>query len=250
MDFTGTPVQPSWDLTNRRVEVWSVDTMSPPAVVRRLETVLSVDERERAARFGLERHRDAFIVARGVLRMLLARYVDRRSEDLLFVYGTKGKPSLTGNPLDFNVSHSDGIAVFAFARGCELGVDVERIHALTDMMEIARRFFSPGEAEELTGLPEEEREHAFFHCWTRKESYVKATGNGLFTPLRDFRVTLRPDEPARFIYVENDPSTALQWTLHNLRIAPAFAAAMAYRDQPRPVLQSSLLPAARVLEEC
>lgn len=211
---------------------------------------MSVDERERAARFRMERHRDAFIVARGALRMLLARYVERPFEDLAFIYGPKGKPSLAGNALDFNVSHTDGVAVFAFARRCELGVDVERIHALTDMMEIAGRFFCPGESEELTGLPEGERERAFFDCWTRKESYVKATGNGLSTPLTDFRVTLCPGERARFIHVENDRSAALQWTLHNLPIAQPFAAALAYREQPRPVLLSPLLTAEGVLEEC
>lgn len=198
----------------------------------------------------MERHRDAFIVARGALRMLLARYVERPFEDLVFIYGPTGKPSLASNALDFNISHTEGVAVFAFARRCELGVDVERIRALPDMMEIAGRFFCRGESEELTGLPDGDRERAFFDCWTRKESYIKATGNGLSTPLTDFRVTLRPDEPARLIHVENDRSAGLHWTLHNLRIAQPFAAAMAYREETRPVLLSPLVTAERLLEEC
>ena len=105
----------------------------------------------------MERHRDAFIVARGALRMLLARYAERSFGDLAFVYGPKGKPSLAGNPLDFNLSHTDGVAVFAFARRCELGVDVERIRAVPDMIEIAERFFCRGESDELRGLPDGER---------------------------------------------------------------------------------------------
>jgi 4'-phosphopantetheinyl transferase len=103
------------------------------------------------------------------------------------------------------------------------------------MQAIASRFFCPEEATELMGLPDEQRQHAFFLCWTRKEAYIKAIGDGLSAPLDDFRITLNPRDPARFVHISRDANAAKLWMLHNLEIGEDFAAALAYCDQPRPV---------------
>ncbi len=239
---------PSFQLNDARVEIWCAETAAPEGVIRQLDTALCAEERERAARFKFERDRNAFVVARGVLRVLLGRYLGTLPAGINFIYGSAGKPSLLDSVIKFNISHTDGVVLLAFTQGCALGVDVECIRPLEDMMQIASRNFCPDEARELAALPEEERQRAFFRCWTRKESYIKATGNGLSTPLSEFRVAFREGEPARFVHIGNDPSAASAWVLHNLDISPAYAAAIAYRGKPRQIVQSPLLPAARLLE--
>lgn len=238
----------SFHLNDARIEVWCVETLAPESVIRQLQSVLSVEELERAARFKFERDRNAFIVARGVLRVLLACYLGSFPGDVEFVYGTKGKPSLPDSRIEFNISHSNGVVLLAFTQGCALGVDIEYVRPVQEMMQIASRNFCLEEALELAGLPEEQRERAFFRCWTRKESYIKATGNGLSSPLSEFRVAFKEGEPARFVHIGNDPSAAAAWTLHDLDVSPAYAAAIAYRGQPRRIAQSPLLPAVRLAE--
>jgi len=238
---------PLFKLSDGRVEVWCIDTAAPAHVIRGLESVLSADEKDRAARFRFERHRDAFIVARAGLRVLLARFLGRPAAAVTFVYGPNGKPSLPDSTLEFNLSHTEGIALFAFSEACALGVDVECIHPIPNMMDIANRFFCRGEAQELAALPEVEREDAFFVCWTRKEAYLKATGSGLSPALNSFQVTLC-GEAARLVHFGNDPAAALECVLHDLHIKHGYAAAIAHRAGSRPVMQSPLLPAAFLLD--
>jgi 4'-phosphopantetheinyl transferase len=248
MHITRACDHPWFDLSGGRIEVWCIETAAQESVIRRLEYVLSAEERERAARFRFERHRDAFIVARGALRVLLARYIGSSAVDVTFVCGPNGKPSLPDSRVEFNVSHTDGVAVLAFAQNCALGVDIECIRPIADMMHIARRFFCRGEAQELAALPEAQRERAFFLCWTRKEAYIKATGDGLSIPLNEFRVTLREGEPARFVHIGNETSAPSGWVLHNLDISSAYAAAIAHRGEPKRVVQSPLLPAMLLVD--
>jgi len=228
-------------LNDACIDVWSVSVEPSSNVIPELETVLSAAERERAARFIFDRDRNVWIAARGALRMLLGLYLDVHPASIDFVYSEKGKPSLPNSNINFNVSHTRGVILLAFTEGCELGVDIELIRPLPDMMQIANLNFCRDEAQELAGLSEEARQPAFFRCWTRKESYVKATGNGLSTPLGEFRVSFREGESVRFLQIGKDPLTASQWALHDLDISPAYAAAIAYRDVPRQIKQSPLL---------
>jgi len=198
---------------------------------------LSPDEKGRAGQFRFERDRDSFVVARGVLRILLGRYLNISPAGIPFKYGAKGKPAIAGPAgIDFNMSHSGSLAVFAFTAGCPVGIDVERIRPLPDMQSIADRFFCSEEAAELMSLAPNQREHGFYLCWTRKEAYIKASGDGLSAPLNSFRVTLRPCQPARFIHLANDASASKAWSLHDLPLASNYAAALAYRDAERPIV--------------
>jgi 4'-phosphopantetheinyl transferase len=239
---------PSFHVSDALIEVWCVEASAPESVIRQLKSVLSADERERAARFKFERDRNAFIVARGVLRVSLARYLGASPAEVDFVYGPKGKPSLPDSRIEFNISHTDRVVLLAFSQGCALGVDVECVRLVQDMMQIARRNFCLDEALELEGLPEEKRQRAFFRCWTRKESYIKATGNGLSTPLSEFRVAFKEGQTARFVHIGNDPSAASAWVLHDLDVSPDYAAAIAYRGETRQIAQSLLLPVAQLTE--
>ncbi|HVU32194.1 MAG TPA: 4'-phosphopantetheinyl transferase superfamily protein [Opitutaceae bacterium] len=167
----------------RRVDVWraALDGV-PDRLLAESEVLLSADERHRAAEFFFERDRRRFIVGRGILRLLLARYLDRPAADIRFRYGPNGKPALAETPprpLHFNLAHSDAIAVYAFTGVGEVGVDVERVRELPDWEQIAATYFSRAENARLRAAPPDRRQQAFFEAWTRQEAWLKAVGVGL-----------------------------------------------------------------------
>jgi 4'-phosphopantetheinyl transferase len=192
-----------FNLPENGVVIWRASLGCEVAVLRKLEATLSPDEQLRADRFHFSRDRDRFIVGRGILRSLLGAYLHHDPKDLAFRYGPQGKPELeteqNNHSLTFNLSHKGSLAVYAFARGRQLGVDLESIAPEFPGEEIARRFFSPHELEELLDLPPDSRTEGFFLAWTRKEAYIKARGQGMQIPLNSFDVTLTPGQPAKFL---------------------------------------------------
>lgn len=217
------------------VHVWRAALDPPAACVRGLADTLAADERARADRFVSDRDRSRYIVARGVLRAVLGRCLGLPPGALAFRYSAFGKPALTGDAaatdLRFNVSHAGGLALYAVARGREIGVDLERIRPDFATDEIARRFFSPGEVAALRALGPEHRSRAFFDCWTRKEAYIKARGEGLSRPLDRFEVSLAPGAPAALLATGEDPDEAARWSLRALCPGPGYAAALAVEGQ-------------------
>jgi len=213
------------------IHVWRATLDQPPSQARSFLQNLAADERARAERFYFERDREHFIVARGVLRAILGGYLNRAPECLSFCYSSHGKPSLAGDSdgdtIRFSVSHSHGVALYAVTRGREVGIDLERIRSDLTVAEIAERFFSPREVATLRELPTEAQREAFFRCWTRKEAYIKARGEGLSLPLDQFDVSLAPGEPAAIVGTQPDPSEASRWSLQELIPAPGFVAALA-----------------------
>ena len=206
------------------VHVWKIELDQPADEFR---AMLSADERERASRFRVERGADRYVVGRGALRILLGRYTGASPETLVFRYNGFGKPELTGSDVCFNLSHSHEIALIAAARGRAVGVDVERIREQVMIERIAERFFAPAEARAIAALPQDRQALAFFNCWTRKEAWIKARGEGLSIPLNSFEVTLAPGEPARLVATRPDEEEASRWTLRGLECGPEFAAALA-----------------------
>jgi 4'-phosphopantetheinyl transferase len=196
----------------------------------RLADVLDAHERVRAARFHFRRDAIRFTAARAMLRRLLAGAVGAEPGELSFAYGPYGKPELSSpfaaSGLQFNVSHSEGVGVFALVRGCRVGIDVERVRSLADLDAVAERTFSPREWAELRRLPSMDRELAFFRCWTRKESFIKALGEGLSHPLDRFSVTVQAEEPARLIETDVE-GEAGRWTLESLDPPTGFVGALA-----------------------
>jgi 4'-phosphopantetheinyl transferase len=196
-----------------------------------LRATLSRDERERAGRFRFDVHRDRFVVARGLLREILGAFLGVSPARLAFEYGPHGKPSLAApfaaEDLRFNVSHAGGLALYAVTRGAEVGVDVEAVGELPGAEDIAARFFSAREQADLLSLGPARRTEAFFACWTRKEAFLKATGDGLARPLDSFDVSLVPGLPARLERVEGEPREAGRWSLAEVRPAPGLVGAVA-----------------------
>ncbi|MDQ2975523.1 MAG: 4'-phosphopantetheinyl transferase superfamily protein, partial [Acidobacteriota bacterium] len=191
----------SLTLGRNEVHLWQARLDDQLAVT--LKPLLSEEETARANRFHFIKDRNDFIVARGLLRKLLAAYLGvAGSADLTFSYGDKGKPFLAENQrssINFNLAHSHGMALYAFSHDRELGVDLEFVKDELADEEIADRFFSTTEVKALQRVPAELRRQAFFNCWTRKEAYIKARGEGLSMPLNDFDVSLAPGEPAALL---------------------------------------------------
>ena len=219
------------DLGPGEIHVWPVPLDPPPEEVRSLERLLAPDEIQRAYRFRFDRHRRRFIVGRGMLRSLLGAYLQRDPAALTFTYGPKGKPALDeeagAGALKFNLSHSSELGLYGLVLDEELGIDVERLRPMPDAEQIAERFFSQSERETLRTVPEEKKANAFFHCWTRKEAYIKATGDGLSMPLDRFDVTLLPGEPARMLSADGDAEKASRWSMVHLDPAPGYIGALA-----------------------
>jgi 4'-phosphopantetheinyl transferase len=195
--------------------------------------LLSHDEQARANRFYLERDRRRFIVARGALRTILGRYLGVEPGQLRFRYESHGKPFLSDDlgagELRFNLAHSNELALYAFTCGREIGIDVEYIHPVPDVEQIAARFFSVNENAALRMLPESQRLEAFFDCWTRKEAYIKALGEGLTQPLDQFQVSLIPGERAQLLSVNDVPEKVMRWSMATLSPAPGYVGALAVK---------------------
>jgi 4'-phosphopantetheinyl transferase len=218
-------------LADDEVHIWRASLSVPDARAGELARMLANDEKERAARFHFERDRRRFIAGRSALRTILGHYMQTDPASLQFHYGPQGKPSLANQSsrvhLNFNLAHSHELALLTFTRGREIGVDLEYVRPLHYLDQVAARFFSAHEYAELEKLPVSQRQTAFFNCWTRKEAYIKAIGEGLSMPLGDFDVSLTPGEAAALIDVQNQPLEAGRWAMHALQPAANYIAALA-----------------------
>ena len=203
---------PDWPaLADNKVHIWLAHLPSARPFLERATGLLSPDEQERIARFRFETHRERSILTRGILRWLLGQYGKIAPERIKFVYGPHGKPALTPGALCFNTSHSGDYAAFAFTHAGDIGVDIEQVRGdVSRREEIARRHFAPGEYEQLLSLPESERTRAFFELWTRKEAFIKARGDGLFSGLQSFEISLRE---SRVLSVDGKHGTASDWRM-------------------------------------
>jgi 4'-phosphopantetheinyl transferase len=215
--------------------VWRIDLAALATLVDELILTLSDDERHRADRFHFPDGRLRYVVARGAMRDILSRYLDCSPATVRFQYSEHGKPALAGRAaidLRFNLAHSGTLALCAVARGRSVGVDLERERPDFAGQRIADRFFSPREAERLRALPREQRDRAFLDCWTRKEAYIKARGEGLSFPLNAFDVALVPGEPAALLATHGDPDESARWTLLEINAGREYAAALAIEGAP------------------
>lgn len=206
------PELPAWSgliprLRARDVDLWRVPLdAQPDEWVEQLGGTLSEDEQSRAEGFHFERDCRRFVVGRGLLRVLLGRYVDRAPEDLVFTYGPNGKPYLAGEDVHFNLAHSEGLAVFAFTRAGDVGLDLERVRELPDWPAITATCFPADERRRVQRAAPTDRLAEFFRAWTRQEARLKAAGTGLGA---------------------DDPVLEHGRCVHALQVAPGFEGALA-----------------------
>lgn len=215
------------------VDLWLASLDCPRALSRAMTTALSADEAER--RFDFDSDRAQFTIARAILRDLLSRYLGCTAAKIVFAYGSSGKPRLGGinstAGLQFNLSHSADTALYAIARGRELGVDIESICPEMPWGRLAKSFFCPSEVAKLHEWPAHRRAIGFFTCWTRKEAYIKARGDGLLIPLDAFEVSAAPsEEPA--LLAAADPNELKRWSFWEVPLDESFVGTLVVYGHP------------------
>jgi 4'-phosphopantetheinyl transferase len=209
------------------VQLWTVKLDGEASRQDEYWQSLSEEERQRAERFHFVRDRERYIRARGKLRSLVGKYLSQLPEEIRFTYGAQGKPAVAGD-LQFNLAHSGGYASYAFSVGKRVGVDIEQARPMDDAEALAQRFFSPEECDDLLSVRHEQRNAAFFACWTRKEAFVKAVGAGLTLSLKSFRVSLLPGAEAGLL--KNDHGG--EWTLFDVHPVAGYCGAVAVEGGP------------------
>ncbi len=228
-------IDPASDKTAENVHAWFACLDHPPAVVQKLAENIRPDEYERAMRFRFQQDRNRYIAARALLREILAACFECAPRDVSFRYGQFGKPMLAGrfaeSAIRFNVSHSAGHALVGVAHGREIGVDLELIRPLSDVRGLAQSCFSLAENAAWNDMPEKARLRGFFDGWTRKEAFVKATGNGLSFSLRSFTVSLAPGPGRRALMLPGRGETEPAWTLVSLAPRSDYSAALVVEGQ-------------------
>jgi len=216
------------------VDLWLASLDCPPAPLRAMTKTLSADETERQFHFDADRAQ--FMKARAILRDLLSRYLGCTAGEIVFAYESRGKPRLgdiksNTQDLRFNLSHSGDAALYAIARGRELGVDIESIRPGMPWERLANCFFCPSEVVKLHEWPAHQRTFGFFTCWSRKEAYIKARGDGLSIPLNSFEVSVEPsEEPA--LLAAADPDELMRWSFWEVPLGESFAGALVVNGRP------------------
>jgi 4'-phosphopantetheinyl transferase len=232
-----------WRLEGSASASGAVAREGDDAALARMTAMLSPEERAVAAGFDSSDRRRSYVVAHALLRSILGRIAGVAPNELVIRYGQRGKPELAGpvQNLQFNMSHSRDVMLVAVAHGRRVGVDIEHIDEPGDVRRIAARFLSPRDRDAIERLPADRQRDAFLRCWTRKEAYMKARGDGISRPLDDFEVAEAPDasRQPRLLKVSSDPNEAERWELADVPAPRGFMAAIAVEGHGFEVVQHS-----------
>jgi len=229
--------EPDFLLPPDEVHIWQTELTAPKDSMDSLLPLLEPEELQRASRYKVKHAYDEFVLSRAFLRQVLAVYLKIGASEVRFRTTSYGKPELAGSSdLRFNLSHSEGVAVIAIVRGREVGIDVERIRDELNALELADRFFSAPEVTWLRSLPIADRSSSFFACWTAKEAYVKAHGEGLALPLSDFSViprSITSELPWEKLQLEvfGNAKESKRWSMWQLDLGTDVRAALAIEGQ-------------------
>lgn len=236
---------PAIHLAGDEIHVWSASLAQPADVIENFSALLSADEKARAERFYFPKDRAHFIVGRGLLRQFLGKYLDLDPAWVELCYGPFGKPALksgdTHHTLQFNLAHSNGLALYAFCWNRALGIDLEH-HRPIEEDDFAAQVFAASESALISSLTGEQKRRAFFTIWTCKEAFFKASGDGLTKPIDQAEITLDAGQTASLVSIAGDRQQAAGWQLKTFQPATNFQAALAfhgadaairYREIPR-----------------
>jgi 4'-phosphopantetheinyl transferase len=217
-------------LSPHEVHIWRTSLEPDEQTLGRHRQLLTTEEQVRAERFLFVRDRHHFITARAILRTLLGSYLQQDPRKVMLTYGERGKPALAIQrpdvPLEFNLSHSAGMALYAFTLQAQTGVDIEFHRDIQDLRQLAATVFSASEQAALDALPATLKKVGFYAAWTRKEAFIKAIGEGVAFPLDRFDVSLTPGEPARLLRIHGDPIAARRWQMVAFTPAEQFSGAL------------------------
>ena len=217
-------------LLPQEIHVWKISLPSPESWLPKLWKVLNAEEHQRAKRYKTQTLRDTFVTARGTLRLILQRYLHTDAAHIQFASETHGKPYITDQatspPITFNLSHSAELALLAIAANRQIGIDIEHDRRTTNYPGMINRICSPQEQVFFKDLPPEEQQKMFLTCWTRKEAYVKALGQGITFSLKSITVSLDKSMPPEILQVEGKENEALRWSMCELYPNPEYTAAL------------------------
>jgi phosphopantethiene--protein transferase domain len=219
----------NFNLYSQTVHIWQTNLTRSPQHLEFYQSILADDELKRARRFKFERDKQAFVIARGTLRMILSHYLNLSPKQIKFKYSSKGKPSLDQDPspLQFNLSHAYGKAIYAIALEENIGIDIEYIREI-EVISLAKRFFCNSEYQWLNSLSSVEQYSAFFQLWTCKEAYLKATGEGL-VGLQDIEIFTPLDSHPKILKISQNSELAKHWTLQTIETAENYVATLAIK---------------------
>lgn len=230
------------ELTRAAVHIWIADVALIRWEYNKIEEILSDDECDRANRYVFERDRRSYMIRRAILRMILGHYLDLRPEQITFRHNRYGKPMLGTQDIFFSLSQSSGCAIYSFAQARQVGVDIERIRAVPDMEQIAKRSFSKAEYESYSSQTKNAKQELFFKYWSRKEALIKAVGRGISIPLDTFDVSTNEDGPARQVEMKTCKGKACLWTIQDIDLRPGFASAVATEGPDLPIPHTYVFP--------
>ncbi len=190
---------------------------------------LSADEIERANRFRFEKDKNRFIVARGILRRILGGYLGKDPHKIRFEYTSYNKPFLAtkSDNIHFNLSHSEAFALYAITPRQNIGIDIEYIRHDVAVLEIASRFFSQNEISSLDKISEDKQHNVFFQFWTRKESFLKAKGEGISFPMEKVDVSFINGKGLSHVTLLDEEKESMRWYVQDLFPGPGYVAAIA-----------------------
>ena len=217
------------------IEVWWAETTRLPTAPDEFLRELSDGERVRASRFVQAVDRDRFVLAHGILRRILGTRLSKDPAVLEFKTNDFGKPGLAssmGAPVSFNLSHAAGVVVVAVGPRPRIGIDVEQIRTNLDFLGVAKGVFSEDEFLRLESLATSERLGAFFRCWTRKEAFMKALGEGFSRPPGSFSVNFEAGQSPRILHDDHDPSAPNRWNLAEVCLRDDYVCAVAWDGEP------------------
>lgn len=215
-------------LLEKHIHLWRVNVSDFISRVSELAPILNAKEKTKAERFHFEKDRDNYIVSQACLRLLLSAYLNIPPNEVEFCEGAHGKPYLKqADGFQFNLSNSHGCVIYAVTLNCEIGVDVEYSPKTVEFHKLATRFFTKSEADQLVKLEGDALRQAFFNVWTRKEAFIKAIGEGLSFPLKDFEVSVK--DPARIITIKDNELEAKEWFMQGFEPAKDYVSAVAVK---------------------
>jgi 4'-phosphopantetheinyl transferase len=213
--------------SDNEVHLWLVNLNISSQEIARLTNTLSPNEIARADRFKFEEHKNRFIAARGYLRQILSSYLQKSCCEITFKYSDRGKPKLPNTNLQFNVSHSQNIALYGFTDRNLIGIDIEYLRSNVECDKIAKRFFNEREFQIINNLLKEKKAQTFFQFWTIKEAYLKATGEGLGGGLETVEIEFNRNLEAVVKAIANSEAEAHNWFFESFIPETDFVASVA-----------------------
>ena len=229
------------EFSKDQVDIWTISLVQSEMVINNLFWLLSDEEKEKLIRFHFPQDRHRFIICHGAVRQIVSQYLAVEPDQVIFYENQFGKPIFRNElgeiAIQFNLSHSEDLAVLALTPIRNIGVDIEFIHPFTDYLKLAATYFSPEEIVYIDSLSENIKLNAFYKLWTRKEAFLKAIGKGLSFPLNDFSMMGPPSFEFRKVKLSWRSALAGYWYFIDLQIEEGYSSTLVIEGDKVSVLK-------------